>query len=60
MDGGYMHTITYQYIYNSLGVEGLFSSGSGLRSATRPFTMKTGNFMTFSKKMRSMANEQQS
>lgn len=49
LDGGYMHVIPYNYMFETIGTKTVYDSSSQLKNAARPFSVKRGNFSTFSK-----------
>jgi len=52
LDGGYLHTIPYSYIFNSLGMDQIYASMSDLQRRTPIFRKRIGNIGSLISRLR--------
>lgn len=49
LDGGYLHELPYSYMFHSLNAVDIYKNETALKSGTRPFSIRKGNFSTFAR-----------
>jgi hypothetical protein len=52
MDGGHLHVIPYQYIFNSLGMDQVYQNVNDLRKKASPFRLSAGNISSMIQKLK--------
>ena len=49
LDGGYLHELPYSYMFHSLNAADIYKNETALKSGSRPFSIRKGNFSTFAR-----------
>ena len=49
LDGGYLHELPYSYMFHSLNAADIYRNETALKSGSRPFSIRKGNFSTFAR-----------